>query len=208
MDPDKAPGPDGFTTRFIKVCWKIIKNDLHRMIQKSQSCSKIGGSTNSAFLALIPKEKGATSFDRFRPISLCNIGYKIITKVMANRIKNILPSIIPENQGGFIKGRNIGDNIILVQEAIHSSQSRKEKGMVIKLDLANAFDRVRHSFLFQVMQRLGFDHSFVTWTQACIGSPWIHLWLMAEQLDFSKPLEDFDKASPSPRSFTPFRCRC
>jgi hypothetical protein len=87
MEPDKAPGPDGFTTRFIKVCWKIIKNDLHRMIQKSQSCSKIGGSTNSAFLALIPKEKGAKSFDRFRPISLCNIGYKIITKVMANGSK-------------------------------------------------------------------------------------------------------------------------
>jgi hypothetical protein len=89
MEPDKAPGPDGFTARFIKVCWKIIKNDLHRMIQKSQSCNKIGGSTNSAFLALIPKEKGATSFDRFRPISLCNIGYKIITKIMANRLKNI-----------------------------------------------------------------------------------------------------------------------
>ena len=71
---------------------------------------------------------------------------------MANQIKNILPSIIPENQGGFIKGRNIGDNIILVQEAIHSSQSRKEKGMIIKLDLENAFDRVRHSFMFQVMQ--------------------------------------------------------
>jgi hypothetical protein len=150
MEPDKAPGPDGFTARFIKVCWKIIKNDLHIMIQKSQSCSKIGGSTNSAFLALIPKEKGATSFDRFRPISLCNIGYKIITKIMANQIKNILPSIIPENQGGFIKGRNIGDNIILVQEAIHSSQSQKEKGMVIKLDLANAFDRVRHNFLFRL----------------------------------------------------------
>ena len=92
-----------------------------KMVSKSQRCSKIGGSTNSAFLALIPKEKGAKSFDKFRPISLCNIDYKIITKIMANRLKYILPYLIPENQGGFVKGRKIWDNIILAQEAIHSS---------------------------------------------------------------------------------------
>ena len=91
------------------------------MISKYQKCGKIGGSTNSALLALIPKEKEANSFDRFRPISLCNIGYKIITKIMASKLKHILPNIIPENQGGFVKGRKIWDNIILVQEAIHSS---------------------------------------------------------------------------------------
>ena len=117
------------------------------MVRKSQSCSKIGGSTNSAFLAMIPKEKEAKSFDRFRPISLCNIGYKIITKIMANRLKHILPYLILENQGGFVNGRKIQDNIILVQEAIHSSQKNGDKGMVVKLDLANAFDRVSHPFL-------------------------------------------------------------
>ena len=84
------------------------------MVIKSQRCDKIGGSTNSTFLALIPKEKDANSFDKFQSISLCNIGYKIITKIMARRIKNILPYSIPENQGGFIKGRKIWDNIILV----------------------------------------------------------------------------------------------
>jgi hypothetical protein len=135
--------------------------------------SDLVGSTNSAFLALIPKEKGALSFDRFRSISLCNIGYKIITKVIANRLKGILPAIIPENQGGFIKGRHITDNIILVQEVIHSSMHRREKGMVVKLDLENAFDRVRHEFLFQVMQKFGFNTAFIHWIKACIGSPWI-----------------------------------
>ena len=98
------PGPDGYNVNFIKICWNIIKSDLFKMIKKSQSCSKIGGSTNSAFLALIPKEKKAHSFDRFRPISLCNIGYKLITKIIANRLNYILPHLIPENQGGFVKG--------------------------------------------------------------------------------------------------------
>lgn len=156
MEPDKAPGPDGFTARFYLSCWSIINKDLLRMVRKSQACVKIGGSTNSAFLALLPKEKGASDFSRFRPISLCNTSYKLITKIISLRLKNILPDIIPENQGGFIKGRKILDNIVLVQEAVHSSGQRKEKGMVIKLDLANAFDRVRHDFLFDVMTKMGF----------------------------------------------------
>ena len=91
MNPDKAHGPDGFTAIFYIACWDIIQKDLVKMVRKSQKCKKIGGSTNSSFLALIPKEKGAQNFSRFRPISLCNTGYKIITKVIANRIKKFFP---------------------------------------------------------------------------------------------------------------------
>ena len=97
MEPDKDPRPYGFTARFIQVCWQIVKKDLHKMVLKSQDCHKIGGNTNSAFLALIPKEKGASAFNIFRPISLCNIGYKLITKVIGNRLKFILPALILEN---------------------------------------------------------------------------------------------------------------
>ena len=125
MSPDKAPGQDGFTARFLTSYWHLIHSDLFRLVKKSQSCFKLGGGTNSSFLALIPKEKGAISFSRFCPISLYNIGYKVITKVLAIRLKDVLPLIIPENQGGFIKGRQISDNIMLVQEAIHSSIKRK-----------------------------------------------------------------------------------
>jgi hypothetical protein len=97
MHPDKAPGLDGFTVRFFQQCWEIIKPDPAKMIRKSQASSKLGGSKNSAFLALIPKEKGALNFRRFRPISLCNTSYKILTKVIINRLKNVLPLIVPEN---------------------------------------------------------------------------------------------------------------
>ena len=173
MDPDKAPGPDGFSARFYIACWDIIKNDLYKMVKKAQNCTKLGGSTNSSFLALIPKEKGARNFSRFRPISLCNTGYKVITKIMANRLKRILPKLIPENQGRFVKGRQILDNIILVQEAIHTSYRKKEKGMVVKLDLASAFDRVKHDFLFATMRNFGFSQNFIGWVKACISAPWI-----------------------------------
>eukprot|EP00253_Pinus_taeda_P015908 PITA_15908 len=148
MEPDKAPGPDGFSVRFLLTCWSTIKKYLLRMARKSQNCAKLGGDINSAFLALIPKEKGASDFSRFRPISLCNSSYKLVSKIIANRLKNILPDIIPENQGGFIKGRNILDNIVLVQEAVHSSCQRNEK----------------EARILNSLHKLG---------KACIASPWI-----------------------------------
>eukprot|EP00253_Pinus_taeda_P003968 PITA_03968 len=102
-----------------------------------------------AFLTLIPKEKGANSFNIFHPISLCNIGYKVITKVIANRLKRILPKIIPDNQGGFIQGRQLVDNFVLVQEAIHSNQHRKEKGMqeqdIASLCIARGVKCINHA---------------------------------------------------------------
>ena len=76
---------------------------------------KVGGSTNSTFLALIPKEFNPTSFDRFQPISLCNASYKILAKLLANRLKPLLGTLISPLQGGFVKGRHLIDNVIQVQ---------------------------------------------------------------------------------------------
>ena len=99
----------------------------------------MGGCTNSTFLALIPKDVNP-SYDRFRPISLCNASYKIIAKLLANRLNPLLGKMISPLQGGFVKGRHIVDNVIQVQEALHSSFIRKEKGMIIKMDMKNAFN--------------------------------------------------------------------
>jgi hypothetical protein len=87
FNPDKAPGLDGFTIHFYIRCWSIIKFDFIRMIHYVHKSSHMGGATNSSFLALIPKEKNASSFDRFHPISLCNVSYKIMAKIIANRLK-------------------------------------------------------------------------------------------------------------------------
>ena len=92
--------------------------------------------------------------------------------MIANILKGILPNIIPENQGGFVHGRKLVDNFILVQKVIHSSLQRKEKGMVVKLDLANAF-RARHNFLLGVLHKFGSGTEFINWICACISEPWI-----------------------------------
>eukprot|EP00253_Pinus_taeda_P020488 PITA_20488 len=173
MEADKAPGPDGFTIHFYKACWEVIKVDLLTMIRGFMKKAKIGGGTNSTYLALIPKETNLESFARFRPISLCNASYKIIAKLLANRIKPLLKRLISNSQGGFVEGRYILDNVIQVQETIHTSKQRGEKGMLIKLDMANAFDRVNCLFLCKVLQSFGFSQQFVQLIKACIGSPWI-----------------------------------
>eukprot|EP00253_Pinus_taeda_P035640 PITA_35640 len=172
MPLDKAPGPDGFTVAFYRTHWEIIKKDYIRMAKNFFTKCKMGSSIKSSHLALIPKDPNPQSFDIFRPISLCNVSYKIITKILANRLKKILPSLISENQGGFVPRRHITDNVILIQEAIHSSISRKERGMIIKLDMANAFDRVNHSFLQAVLKNFGISEYFISRVMECISFNW------------------------------------
>eukprot|EP00253_Pinus_taeda_P033675 PITA_33675 len=178
MPMDKAPGPDGFTVAFYRSHWEIIKKDYTRMAKNFFNKCKMGSSIKSSHLALIPKDPNPQSFDRFRPISLCNVSYKIISKILANRIKKILSSLISENQGGFVPRRHITDNVILIQEAIHSSMSRKEKGMIIKLDMANAFDRTAP--LINGRPGIAFKSSRGL-RQGCPLSPFLYI-IMAETL--------------------------
>eukprot|EP00253_Pinus_taeda_P020349 PITA_20349 len=173
MEPDKAPGLDGFSIHFYRKCWDLIKTDLIRMVHCFMRKAKIGGGISSTFLALIPKEASLSSFDRYRPISLCNSSYKIMAKLLANRIKPLLQKLISPAQRGFVKGRHILDNVILVQEALHSSHSCKEQGMLIKPDMCNAFDRVNRSYLYMVLSSFGFSHDFINLIKACLEKIWI-----------------------------------
>ena len=100
MEFDKDPGPDGFSIHFYKVCWPIIKSDLFRLVSAFQKKAKVGGCNNSTFLTLIPKKLNPSSFDMFHPISMCNASYKILTKLLANRLKLLLGKLISPLQGG------------------------------------------------------------------------------------------------------------
>ena len=173
LQPDKAPGPDGFPIAFYRTFWQIIKKDLLKMVIYVMRKRKIGGYTNSTLLALIPKYPRPSTLNCFRPISLCNNSYKIISKIIAARMKPLLLNLITENQGGFVPNRQIVDNIILVQEDIHTSLNNNEKGFVLKMDMANAFDRVNLSFLADVLREFGFSEEFFELIQPCTMGPWI-----------------------------------
>ena len=94
MPSGKAPGPYGFTLEFFKAYWEIIKHDVYKVVEDSRRSSSILKSLNATMITLIPKENEAKTLDRYKPIALCNVIYKIISKVIENRLKPLLPSLI------------------------------------------------------------------------------------------------------------------
>jgi hypothetical protein len=170
MPAGKAPGPDGFTTDFFHHCWDLIREDVWAVVEESRTSGLVLPALNATFLTLIPKEERVTNPKHFRPIALCNVIYKIITKVIATRLKPILPFIISKEQSGYVEGRQIMDSIILAHEIIHSLKSSRTPGMLIKLDLSKAFDRVSWQYIQAILTSFGFDHVWVSWILNLISS--------------------------------------
>jgi hypothetical protein len=124
MDPLKALGPDGFPACFFQQNREILHQEVCDAIKYFFDSCRLDASINATVIALIPKTKNPISVTDFKPISLCNVVYKILSKVLANRLKVILPCIISESQSAFISGRLITDNIIAAYETMHTMQTR------------------------------------------------------------------------------------
>ncbi|PKA66258.1 hypothetical protein AXF42_Ash006955 [Apostasia shenzhenica] len=120
---DSAPGPDGFGSGFFQSCWEIVKEDLHKAAVDFFAGSHLDKAYTSSLFVLIPKSNDITNWKDFRPISLTNVKMNFLSKMLVNRLRNILPNIITQNQTGFVPGRGIVDNILLAQELIHTINS-------------------------------------------------------------------------------------
>jgi hypothetical protein len=119
MKTGNSSGPHGFTSNLFQKCWKIIGKDIWEVVEESHMLGSMLKAFNATFLALIPKEKEANTTEKFRPITLCNIIYKIVSKLVANIIKPLLKNIISKEQGGFMEGRQILDGIVISHETMH-----------------------------------------------------------------------------------------
>lgn len=156
MPLDKAPGPDGFTGRFYKTCRNIIKEDVMSALRSIHRGHVFRFRLlNTTLISLLPKKQDALSVKDFRPINLIHSFAKLVTKIMANRLAPLLPSLIPPNQC-FHKGRNIHDNFLFVQQMVKSLHAKKEAHILLKLDISKAFDSVSWPFLLEVLRHLGF----------------------------------------------------
>lgn len=124
-------------------------------------------------IALIPKKKNPQVMTDLRPISLCNVLYKVISKVLVNRLKKIIILIISDTQSSFIPGRLITDNIMIPHEVMHFMRRKttgKQGCMALKIDMSKAYDRVEWNFLAAVLNKMGFDQKIVQLFMACISS--------------------------------------
>lgn len=172
MHPDKSLGPDGMTPRFFQKNWSMVQADVIHLVQQFFQTGVLPVGINHTHIVLIPKKAHPMTMGEFQPISLCNVVYKVISKVLANRLKVFLPSIISANQSAFLPGRLISDNVVVSFEIMHFLK-RKTKGkdgfMAIKLDMSKACDRLEWSYLRVVLSRLGFADRWINLIMYCVS---------------------------------------
>ncbi len=154
---------------------------------------------NHTHITLIPKIKNPESVTDYRPISLCNVIYKIASKVLTNRLKGILSAIVSESQSAFVPGRLITDNILVAFETLHHMHHQrkgKQGSMALKLDMSKTYDRVEWKFLERVMQQMGFHPKWVTLMTECISTVSYSILINGAPHSFIKPSRGLRQGDP------------
>jgi hypothetical protein len=155
-DSFKSPGPDGVTFGFIKDFWEDMKGDVMRFISEFHRNGKLTKGLNSTFIALIPKVDSPQRLNDFRPISLVGSLYKILAKLLANRLWRVIGSVISETQTAFVKDRQILDGILIANEVVDEARRSKKELLLFKVDFEKAYDSVDWGYLDAVMGKMGF----------------------------------------------------
>ncbi|XP_057444702.1 uncharacterized protein LOC130736943 [Lotus japonicus] len=171
MHPTKAPGLDGLPALFFQKFWHILGDDVSNFCLEVLHNIISPGSINKTLIVLIPKIKKSVHATQFRPISLCNVIFKIITKTIANRLKIVLSDIIVGPQSAFVPGRLITDNALVAYECFHLMKKKmygRNGMMALKLDMSKAYDRVEWPFLQSVLHQMGFPSAWVSLIMACV----------------------------------------
>ncbi|XP_060966406.1 uncharacterized protein LOC133034911 [Cannabis sativa] len=178
MHPDKSPRPDGMNLAFYQKHWDIMGSDVIRFVQDFFESGKFPNSINDTHIVLISKKKNPSQISDLRSISLCNVLYKIASKVLANRMKGVLNEAISETQSAFVSGRLISDNVMVAFEVMHylKRKTTGRKGyMAIKLDMSKAYDRVEWGFSGTVLRVMQFSERWTTLTMSCVNLVHYHV---------------------------------
>ena len=197
---DKALGIDGYNALFFKHTWKIIEQDVIEAIKSFFTTGKLFKPFNFTLVTLIPKVHSPKNVKEYRPIACCTLFYKIISKVITQRLYGVIHSVISESQAGFIPGRKIGDNIILAHELVKAyARKNVSPRSMLKIDLQKAYDSVEWPYLEQVMESLGFPELFTHWVMQCVKT--VNYTIVVngqntQRFDAAKGLRQGDPMSP------------
>ena len=163
MKLNKSPGSDGLPAEFYIAFWDDIKTIVINSLNAAYHKGELSPTQRKGILTLLYKKGDKDALTNWRPISLLNTDYKILAHVLANRLKKVINNIISTDQSGYLKGRNIGFNIRLIQDVIDYCESNEHEGAILFLDFQKAFDTVNHDFLNQVLKKYNFGNSFIKW---------------------------------------------
>ncbi|GJZ76993.1 reverse transcriptase [Tanacetum coccineum] len=173
MAPTKAPGPDGMSALFFQKFWVFVGTTVMNMVSSFFDSGVLPLNINKTLITLIPKVSRPESLKDMRPIILCNVLYKIISKVLVNRIKPILPRIVHENQLAFVSNRVITNNAIVAFEVMHWLKNKKDGkrgALALKIDMSKAYDRIEWHFIRAILEKFGFPTRFTNLRMACVSS--------------------------------------
>jgi hypothetical protein len=168
---NRAPGPDGFTAAFYKAAWPIIKADVMNAFNALWSLdARSLHLINDALMVLLRKNNALAALKDYRPISLMHSFGKLFAKCLTRRLAPRLPDMVVRNQSAFIKGRSIHDNFRAVQLACRCLHNKRFASVLLKIDIAKAFDSVAWAFLIEVMQHIGFPRRWSNWISMILST--------------------------------------
>ena len=199
LNRDKAPGPDGFPLAFWSFSWDFVKYEVIGFFKEFHDDARFVKNLNTTFLVLIPKKQSVEDFKDLRPISLVGGLYKILSKVLANRIKRVMDKVISKSQNAFVEGRQILEAVLIANELVYSSLRRKKCGLVCKLDIEKAYDSISWEFLYKVLDKMGFGSRWLSWMKWCISTASLSVLIYGSRAGFfqsSRGLRQGDPLSP------------
>jgi len=167
-DSNKSPGPDGINFGFIKEFWPDIKDEVMRFVSEFHRNGKLSKGINATFIALIPKVDCPQKLNFFRPISLVGSLYKILAKLLANRLRGVIGSVVSESQSAFVKNKQILDGILIANEVVNEACQSKKELMLFKVDFEKAYDSVDWGCLDSVLGRMAFPVLWRKWIRECV----------------------------------------
>ncbi len=163
LSKNKSPGNDGINAEFYSFFWPEISECFVASFNAGLHKGELSSSQRQAVITLIDKGKDRAFIENWRPISLLNVDYKIASKVIAQRIDDKIPKLIELTQTGFVKGRYMADTIRSVHDIIEYSQLTNNGGLLMMIDFKKAFDTLNRNFMFEVLQKMNFGPSFISW---------------------------------------------
>lgn len=195
-DGDRCPGPDSYNFKFPKHFWELWKSDFKMVLDDFHANGVWPRGTNSSFIALVPKVDSPQGLNDFRPISLVGCMYKVVSKILASRLKLVLHKLIDEAQFTFVGGRSMLNNVVVANEVGHEAKRKKSPTLILKVDFEKVYDSVSWDFLVYMLRRMNFSEKRIRWIRGCLESSSVSVLVNGSSTDEFKMQKGLRQGDP------------